>query len=254
MTLPGYQDRVWADLRGPSAAPLVADDADLSDVNTFLNVLSRLSNLYSWRTTEISGTDPLMPKNADAAGWERRLYYWALLMRGWVRGDPISRVITSSISYYAQRGRITYRDYSRDESLVDEPFDRNSAKHINLIIEWTLRDIEGGLRFRIIGYLQNFFDISVMALGRDKTGINVATLVEYGTADRRAIQLQEIGFGRTVAIELLTDHADALQFSADDELEEFDHEAILVSASLSDDARAEVENIMVKVQNEAPAP
>ena len=246
--LPEYQDRVWADLTSGSAAPLVADDADLADVNTFLNVLSRLSNLYEWRTTEVSGTDPLMPKNADADGWERRLYYWALLMRGWVRGDPISRVISSSIAYYTQREWITYRDYSRDESLVNEPFDRNSAKHVNLIIEWTLRDIEGGLRFRIIGYLQNFFDVSLMSLGRDRAGVNVATLVEYGTTDRRAIQLQEVGFGRSVATELLADHADALQFSADDELEEFHYEVVLASTALSDEARAEIENIMVKVR------
>ncbi|OKL52544.1 hypothetical protein BSZ39_12545 [Bowdeniella nasicola] len=252
--LPEYQDRVWADLTSGSAAPLVADDADLTDVNTFLNVLSRLSNLYGWRATEVSGTDPLMPKKADADGWERRLYYWALLMRGWVRGDPISRVISSSIAYYTQRGSITYRDYTRDESLVKEPFDRNSAKHVNLIIEWTLRDIEGGLRFRIIGYLQNFFDVSLMALGRDRAGINVATLVEYGTTDRRAIQLQEVGFGRSVATELLADHDDALHFSADDELEDFDYEAALASTTLSDEARAEIENIMVKVKvDDAPA-
>lgn len=252
--LPEYQDRVWADLTSGSAAPLVAEDADLNDVNTFLNVLSRLSNLYGWRATEVSGTDPLMPKNADADGWERRLYYWALLMRGWVRGDPISRVISGSIAYYTQRGWITYRDYTRDESLVKEPFDRNSAKHVNLIIEWTLRDIEGGLRFRIIGYLQNFFDVSLMALGRDRAGINVATLVEYGTTDGRAIQLQEVGFGRSVATELLADHADALHFSADDELEEFDYEAVLASTALSDEARAEIENIMVRVQvDDAPA-
>jgi len=250
--LPKYQGRVWIDLTEGSAEPLVADDADLTDVATFLNVLRRLSRLYGWRSTEVSGTDPLMPKNADAAGWERRLYYWALLMRGWVRGDPISRVISSSIAYYSQRGLITYRDYSREESLVSEPFDRKSAKHVNLIIEWTLRDIEGGLRFRIIGYLQNFFDVSVMALGRDVSGINVAALVEYGTTDQRAIQLQEVGFGRAVATELLTGHADSLQFSDADELEEFDYEAITASTALSDEARAEVENIMVKVEIDSP--
>ncbi|TFD37781.1 DEAD/DEAH box helicase [Cryobacterium sp. TMT1-19] len=251
--LPKYQDRVWNELTTASAEPLVAGDADLTDVQTFLSVLSRLSKLYGWRSTEVSGTDPLMPRNADDAGWERRLFYWALLMRGWVRGDPINRVISSSIAYYAQRGWISYRDYSREESLVTEPFNRQSAKHVNLIIEWTLRDIEGGLRFRIIGYLQNFFDVSVMSLGREASGINVAALVEYGTADPRAIQLQEVGFGRTVAAEILSDHLDALQFSHAHELEDFDHEAILKSINLSDEARVEVENIMVKVDTKVGA-
>lgn len=250
--LPKFQDRVWSELTGVAAAPLVADDADLSDVNTYLVALSRISSLYGWRTREVSGTDPLMPKHADADGWERRLYYWALLMRGWVRGDPINRVIANSIAYHNRRGTITYRDYSRKESLVTEPFNDESAKHVNLIIEWTLRDIEGGLRFRIIGYLQNFFDSSVIALGREKSGINVATLVEYGTTDERAIQLQEVGFGRTVAAELLADHANTLRFTSDGELEEFNHEVVLESDKLSVEARAEVENIMVKVPREVP--
>ncbi|MCW4467266.1 DEAD/DEAH box helicase [Glutamicibacter sp. MNS18] len=243
---PKYQDRVWGELRAESAGPLVADDADLTDIDTYLKALRRLSNLYDWRTTEVSGQDPLMPKNADSEAWDRRLYYWALLMRSWVRGDSISRVISGSIAYHAERGWIRYRDYSQRDSLVEERFNRNSAKHINLIIEWTLRDIEGGLRFRIIGYLQNFSDISVLALGRDQSGINVATLVEYGTTDQRAIQLQEIGFGRTVATELLAEHLAAVQFSEFDELEGFDHQAVLESTSLSDEARAEIENIMVK--------
>ena len=243
---PDLQNRVWLELTANDHSPLVADDADLEDVQVFLNVLRRLSDLYSWRTTEVLGTDPLMPKNADAEGWDRRLYYWALLMRGWVRGDPINRVIASSIAYHSRQGWITYRDYTREESLVKEPFNRNSAKHVNLIIEWTLRDIEGGLRFRIIGYLQNFFDVSVTALGRERSGINVATLVEYGTSDKRAIQLQEIGFGRTVAAELLVEHLDALQFTAQDELEEFDFELVLGRPNLSEDARAEIENIMRK--------
>jgi len=155
-----------------------------------------------------------------------------------------------SISYHNSRGTITYRDYSRAESLVDEPFDANSAKHINLVIEWTLRDIEGGLRFRIIGYLQNFYDISVLALGRAAAGINVAALVEYGTTDSRAIELQEIGFSRSVATELLTEHVDSLRFTADGELGEIDHAFLLSRAELSEDARSEIERILVK----APMP
>lgn len=245
--LPEYQDRVWKDLKEGDGKPLVPQGADLEDVETFLDVLYRLSDLYGWSKTEVSGTDPLMPKKVDADAWNRRLYYWALLMRGWVRGDPISRVISSSIAYHRQRGWIGYWDYSREEKWVREPFEEKSAKHINLIIEWTLRDIEGGLRFRIIGYLQNFFDVSVMALGREASGINVATLVEYGTSDQRAIQLQEVGFGRGVAAELLANHPEALSFSADDELYGFDYDAVLADPDLSDEARAEIENIMIKV-------
>lgn len=53
-----------------------------------------------------------------------------------------------------------------------------------------------------------------------------------------------------MAAELLTDHLDALSFSAVDELEGFDHEKVLTSTELSDEARAEIENIMVKIDVE----
>lgn len=244
--LPKYQNRVWSELTGGSLEPLVHSAADLTEVSTFVDALSRLSDLYEWSSTEVSGTDPLMPKKRTNDGWERRIYYWALLMRGWVRGDPLSRVIASAIAYYKRRGSITYRDYSGRGSLITEDFDSRSPRHINLVIEWTLKDIENGLRFRIIGYLQNFFDMSVAALGREAAGINVATLVEYGTTDERAIQVQELGFSRAVAAELLSDHSGTLYFSAQNELEQFDYEVALQSDTLSDEARAEIENIMVK--------
>lgn len=246
--LPKYQDRVWNELLGGSAAPLVEGEADLTDVDTYVTVLRRLSSLYDWRTTEVSGADPLMPRSGGEDGWERRIYYWALLMRGWVRGDPISRVISSAISYHVRQGSITYRDYAQGGSLVTEPFDVERAKHVNLVIEWTLRDIEGGLRFRIISYLQNFFDLSVTALGPSSSGVNVATLVEYGTTDERAIQLQEVGFSRTIAAEILQKYENALRFSDSIELEDIDHERILLSDILSDDARGEIENVMVKAR------
>lgn len=246
--LPEYQNTVWADLKIGGNGPLLPEDADLTQVDTFHEVLRRLSELYGWRTVESRGNDPLLPTNTSDEGADRRLRYWAILMNSWVRGDPLSRVIASSISYHSSRGTITYRDYSRAQSLVEEPFDAKSAKHINLVIEWTLRDIEGGLRFRIIGYLQNFYDISVLALGRAAAGINVATLVEYGTVDSRAIELQEIGFSRDVATELLTEHVDSLSFTADGELAEIDDVLLLSRAELSEEARSEIERIFVKAR------
>ncbi|MGC8480171.1 MAG: DEAD/DEAH box helicase, partial [Acidimicrobiales bacterium] len=219
---PERQNVVWTHLASGEGGALLPEGVDLTQVDTFHNVLRRLSGLYNWRVAEARGTAPLLPANITDTGADRRLRYWAILMNNWVRGDALSHVIARSISYYINLGTISYRDYSRDESLVTESFDATSAKHINLVIEWTLRDIEGGLRFRIIAYLQNFYDISVLALGAENAGINVATLVEYGTTDPHAIELQEIGFSRGVAMELLTKHADCISFS--DALDEIDVE------------------------------
>ena len=241
---PELQNIVWTHLTSGEAGPLLSEDDDLMQVDTFHNVLRRLNGLYNWRKTEAGGRESLLPANTSDGGADRRLRYWAILMHSWVRGDALSRVIAQSINHYSNLGTITYRDYSRDDSLVTVPFDASSAKHINLVIESTLRDIEGGLRFRIIAYLQNFYDISVLAFGSHNAGINVATLVEYGTTDRRVIELQEIGFSRGVAVELATEHAHRIGFS--DAIDEIDYHSLLNGDEISPDARTEIENILVK--------
>ena len=244
--LPQYQERVLKHLRNKLSSPLIANDKRLDSVDTYLTALKILSDLYDWQVTEVSGLDPLMPKRANKESWEARLKYWAILMRNWVKGYPISQIIARAISYYTQLGEITYRDYSKSRYLITEPFDKNSPRHINILIEKTLTDIENGLRFRIVGYLQNYYDLSEMILGPNASGINVATLVEYGTTDRKAIELQEVGFSRDVARELLMRCRHLIFFSQDNELDNLDHVEILKIKELSDQARAELENIMMK--------
>lgn len=244
--LPQYQERVLKHLRNESSSPLIANDKRLDSVDTYLTALKILSDLYDWQVTEVSGRDPLMPKRANQKGWGARLKYWAILMCNWVRGYPISQIIARAISYHTQLGEITYRDYSKSPYLITDSFDKNNPRHINILIEKTFTDIENGLRFRIVGYLQNYYDLSNMVLGPDASGINVATLVEYGTTDQRAIELQEIGFSRDVAKELLARCERLMVFSQKNELENFDYEDILRVEGLSDEARVELENIMTK--------
>jgi DNA helicase-like protein len=244
--LPQYQEQVLKHLRNESSSPLIADDKRLDSVDTYFEVLKLLSDLYDWRTTEVSGRDPLMPKQADQEGWEARLKYWAILMRNWVRGYPINQIIARVISYHTQLGEITYRDYSISPHLVTDPFDKDNPRHVNVLIEKTLTDIENGLRFRIVGYLQNYYDLSEMVLGPDASGINVATLVEYGTIDKKAIELQEVGFSRDVARELLMRCEQFISFSQENELDNLDYVEILKVEELSDQAHVELENIMMK--------
>lgn len=243
-----YQDAVYAYLS--SDAPdrkLLADDADLDSTETFLAVLKKLSRLYNWPTEEARGRDPLVLRGLGEAELERRLRYWAGLMHSWVRGDAISRVIGSSIAYYRTKGRITYRDYSLDDSLVDQPFNPASPKHINVVIEETLKDLEGGLRFRIISYLQNYYDLSRQVLG-DDAGPNVASLVEYGTTDPRVIELQEVGLSRNTASALVADYSQFLQFTPEDELEYVDLPALLTQSTLSSEMRDELDNVFQGVR------
>lgn len=242
---PKYQNAVWDDLTEGRAGALVpADTVDL-DYSLFEQVLIRLGASYNWIVEESGGNDDrLVP--ATEPGYSARLRYWAMLMSYWVKGDPLVLVLSRTIAYHAEQGTITYRDWTRDPSLVVERFNARDPKHINLIIEKTMRDLETGLRFKIISYLENYYDLAVQAMGADGAGINVAKLVEYGSSDPRVINLQEVGFSRAVALDLISKYASHLTFTSGGELEAVDVDALLALADVADETREEIENILRK--------
>lgn len=243
---PKYQAAVWDSLKaGDSTALIPAGTTELT-YEVFEDVLARLGGIYNWIVEESGGTDPLVPSKEP--GYAARLRYWATLMSYWVKGDPLVLVLKRSIAYHAKQGTIKYRDYGQSPYLIEESFRSEDPKHINLIIEETLRDLETGLRFKIISYLENFYDLAVQAIGTEKAGVNVAKLVEYGSSDPRVINLQEVGFSRGVALDLLSNWEKHLVFNVEFELESVNVESLLATGDLSDDTRAEVEDILRKVQ------
>jgi hypothetical protein len=243
---PKYQAAVWDSLKAGDSTALISAGTTELTYELFEDVLARLGSIYNWIVEESGGTDPLVPSKEP--GYGARLRYWATLMSYWVMGDPLVLVLKRSIAYHAKQGTIKYRDYGQSPYLIEESFRPDDPKHINLIIEETLRDLETGLRFKIISYLENYFDLAVQALGIEKAGLNVAKLVEYGSSDPRVINLQEVGFSRGVALDLLTNWEQHLAFNGELELESVRVESLLAASGLSDETRAEVEDILRKVQ------
>lgn len=241
---PKYQNAVWSELVSGEAGPLVPSDAGELSFEFFEGMLLRLGRAYNWIIEESGGKDPLVPK--EEPGYSLRLRYWATLMSYWVRGDPLVLVISSAIRYHAKQGVVKYHDYAVSPYLIEEPFKSGDPKHINIIIEDTMRDLETGLRFKIIGYLENYYDLAVEALGSDNAGINVAKLVEYGSSDPKVINLQEVGFSRGVALDLLRAYSKHLTFTLGGELQEVDLDALLADTDLTEETRAEIDNILRK--------
>jgi hypothetical protein len=242
---PKYQSAIWENMTEGNDGALVPPDADELDYDLFEKVLAQLGTTYNWMVEESGGRDPLVPSSEP--GYSKRLRYWAMLMSYWVKGDPLVLVISRTIAYHAKLGSISYRDYAKSPYLINEAFDSGNPKHINLIIEDTMRDLETGLRFKIISYLENYHDLSVQALGTNEAGINIAKLVEYGSSDPKMINLQEVGFSRGVALDLLRKHSNHLTFTSEDELDAVDVEALLADSDLNVDSKAEVENILRKL-------
>ncbi|WP_129658447.1 DEAD/DEAH box helicase [Rothia halotolerans] len=242
--LPKYQNRVWDLLTLGVEGALVPANTEEFTYELFENVLRRLGDAYNWKEEESGGRDPLV--QSEDPGYSGRLRYWATLMSYWVKGDPLVLVIRHTIAYYAKRGTITYRDFSKSPHPIDEVFNPKNPKHINIIIENMMKDLETGLRFKIISYLENYHDLSVEALGVQAAGVNIAKLVEYGSTNPKVINLQEVGFSRAVALELFDKHSELLTFTADDELNAVEVDALLAISDLEADVRDEVENILRK--------
>ena len=241
---PKYQSAAWGELVSGGAGPLVPSDTTELSFELFEGVLVRLGRVYNWLGEESGGKDPLVPK--EDPGYTSRLRYWATLMSYWVKGHPLVLVIGRAIRYHAKQGVVRYHDYRISPYLIEEQFKPGDSKQVNRIIEETMRDLETGLRFKIISYLENYYDLTVQALGFDKAGLNVAKLVEYGSSDAKVVNLQEIGFTRGVALDLLAKYSPFLTFVSDEELETVDLEGIMAVRDLSPDVKAELENILRK--------
>lgn len=225
-------------------AALIPVGADLNDVQTFQTALAKLYRVYAWDVEESKGNDPLIHSSTVKNGTvDSRLWYWAILMRNWVRGDPLSRVVGEAISYHRQQKQITYRSFAKSNGYVTEAFDVKSSFHINLVIEDTFKALEHGLRFRILRYVQNYSDIYSQTYGGAvSSGLDVAALLEYGTTDRRVIELQDVGFTRSTAIALMRDHAEFISFDENGYLKDIDAPTII--SKLDDEiVRNEVRNV-----------
>ena len=171
--------------------------SDISYSSVLLK-LELLCDIYSWEIEEGTGKNKLLPSKDI-------LKYYAFLMSNWMNSKPLSWMITNSIKYYKKRGEI----YDVNELV---PFNSNNQKHINIVINNLISDIDNILRFKLKNYFSNYFDILTEKLGDNNAGENWGEFLEYGTNDPRVIELQNIGFPRHLANFLLENHGEFFVF------------------------------------------
>lgn len=229
---PIYQNR---------ALDYITTKNDTSMGDDILGLLKTLYSLYAWGIEESSGKDPLIPAALYKSGYgEQRLNYWAMLMRNWIKGEPFSKMVGHSIYYYRQRGEIWFTENGRptSENFVANP------KQINIIIEQLMNDIENGLRFKIKGYLLNYYLLQKEVHGTGGAGVNYAELVEYGTTNSQEIELQNIGLSRGAANILINNHADHFFFNEDGELQEINLRTLKRVLDNTNEYYGEITNVL----------
>lgn len=169
-----------------------------------LAVLNYLCDLYAWEEEESSGRKP-MCKSREV------LRYYAVILTSWIDSTPLSLMISNALKHYSEKGVIWNNEFNQNES-----FDIHNKRHINMVINDLIYDIDNVLRFKLKNYFENYFNLIKEKHGSEFAGENIAEFLEYGTVDHRIIELQNIGFSRHLATFLMEEFQEYLLFEGND--------------------------------------
>lgn len=226
--------------------PITVTSSDGISFDSLFSVLKSVSDLYDWKERESRGRGAMFRRNSSASAYELRLKYWSLLVFKWVSGKPLNLVIRESISHYQNIGEIWLPNFSagkNEKPYKREEFDPQSKEHINQVIEETMKDLDYGVGYRIHYYLKNYYALCVDVFGEEKAGIDLSILLEYGSSDPVAIELQELGYSRESARKIRKDGISYLEFSQDGKLVGIDIEGIFSDEAFDKTVIKETKNI-----------
>ncbi len=171
--------------------------SDNINYETCLTVLERMYNLYNWKDAE----KKLQKRNS--------LKYYAFLMNQWINGFGLNQIISQSIDHYNKNDYKIHIGYNNNGPKY-ELFRKDNIEHINILIEKIIEDIEYLLRFLFEKYFNHYYQVLLSLLGENEAGENWASLMEYGTQNRIAIALQNIGLSRHTSLEIIKKGKDGL--------------------------------------------
>ncbi|WP_144517761.1 DEAD/DEAH box helicase [Bacillus sp. FDAARGOS_235] len=173
---------------------------DKVNYDSCLNVLGVFYDMYDWNS--LGNDEKKLKKKAT-------LPYYAQLMNSWINGSSLSSIIKRTLEFKRDNERLIF--YYRNGKPVNEVFDMNNKIHVNEEINSLMYDIEHTLQFTIEKYFSNYYDMLVALLGEEKSGVNWANYLEYGSRDSIVIALQRMGFSRHTAIYINQFHKGSLK-------------------------------------------
>lgn len=190
---PIYQNRIW----NMDFDKILFLDDSLS-VDSCKVALNKLYHLYNWGEEESGGRNPLVKDKS-------KLDYFAVLMYNWMKGTPLNMMIVNLIRYYSKKGIIWDKD-----QFVN--FNRKNRRHINIVINNLISDIDNALRYKFKNYFLNYYLIISEKYKEYIHIFNWAEFLEYGTTDLSIIELQNIGLPRHLALFILENYSQCLTF------------------------------------------
>lgn len=187
------------------------------------DALRFLYEKYNWRDEE-SGRKQIL-KLAKPEKHMSILDYYSFLINSWIGSRPINMIIQEGIEYQHDRGLILYDELNQPLGV----FNKFNQIHINVFINKLLEDIENLLRFRFIKYFNNYFMILKEIVGEQSAGSNWAEFLEYGSNNKKIIELQNIGLPRHIAYHINKNYPHTVTYDVNDNLIAFDPKTLLDS-------------------------
>ncbi len=188
-----YQNDVWNSIQQEKRA-----FPEEVSKETCYEVLEKMYNYYNWEEEESKGRNPMVRKKT-------RLKYFAILMYSWMKATPLNMMIINILNYYKREGEI----WINNEMV---PFDVKNRRHINVVINNLISDIDNILRFKIKNYFTNYYLIVADKFGKDVAGPNWSEYLEYGTTDELTIELQNLGLPRHLSLLIQEEYKEYLIF------------------------------------------
>lgn len=211
-----YQNRIYTEVQIEPLPSTINSDIIYS-------FLLKFYKYYNWEREETTGNNPMIHKD------ESSLRYYAMLMDKWMNSKSLSQIIWESIQWYSRDQRMIWNSRVREKEL----FGTKMSEHINILINDIINDIENILRFKMERYFQNYYELASVKLGESNAGSNWAEFLEYGTTDKKIIDLQNYGFPRHLAKHIVDNYAENIVFE-NNELVSIDLSQIRISSSSKD--------------------
>ncbi|NUJ97494.1 DEAD/DEAH box helicase [Candidatus Gracilibacteria bacterium] len=198
-------------------------------------LLKKLYKDYNFKEEESCGKKAMFP---DYISHDKKIEYYATIMEKWLNSASLKKIISSTIKYKQEKDGLIYINQ------IFETFDKNNPIHINQIINDLMNDIDYVLRYKLEKYFNNYYLILVEKLGENNAGSNWAEFLEYGTNNKKMIELQNLGIERHLAKYLLDNFQDYIKYDDFEKLTSFEYEKILEKINIKDIEHEEFQNFI----------
>ncbi|MGL5900437.1 MAG: DEAD/DEAH box helicase, partial [Lactobacillaceae bacterium] len=214
---PVYQEKVY------NLEDSFIFDADYS-AKSCRKILDILSTNYNWQEEE----------DGRYLGNENRLGYYSVLMSEWIQSKPLNFMIKSTIVYHENNGiKISINGDPKNQVV----FSTSNVNHVNHVINSLLKDVENILKFKVKNYVINYLKLT------NQDDSQWQNYLEYGTYDSTIIELQKIGFDRTISMELAKHKKECITLNEKGEIIDIDVSKIL-STDVSQRAKEQIKLLL----------